>query len=209
LLGTPAKQRLAACLMLLSPHLPLLFMGEEYGEARPFPFFCSFCGEELIQAVREGRKREFADFMTDGETVPDPHATDTFRSAVLSWSWPDGSNHAGLRNLYRDLLAARRAWPALRDFTRRSAKLLPNEDVGPVLELIRGGVSSQAGTTLRALFNLSDAAQPIPRPAAGETLLFSSEAGRYRGGRTDVRPGNTLSPYECVVLGPSGWQSFL
>jgi len=210
LLGTPAKQRLAACLMLLSPHLPLLFMGEEYGEARPFPFFCSFCGEELIQAVREGRKREFADFMTDGETVPDPHAADTFRSAVLSWSWPEGSHQAAMRNLYTDLLAARRAWPALRDFTRRSAKLVPNEDVGPVLELIRGGVLPQPGTTVRALFNLSDSEQPLPKAQSSppETLLFSSELSRYHGSRTDRRSVTTLKPYECAVFGPAGWETY-
>ena len=57
LLNCPAKQRLAASYLLLSPYLPLLFMGEEYGEESSFPYFCSFQGEELIQAVREGRRR--------------------------------------------------------------------------------------------------------------------------------------------------------
>ena len=125
LLDSPGEQRLAASLLLLSPHLPLLFMGEEYGEDNPFPFFCSFSDPQLVQAVREGRKREFADFAWQGE-VPDPQAEATFASARLSWSWPEGTPRAGLRRLYQDLLAARRQWPALRDFTRRPARLLPD-----------------------------------------------------------------------------------
>ena len=56
LLHDPARQRLASSLLLLSPYLPLLFMGEEYGEENPFPFFCSFGDPPLIEAVREGRK---------------------------------------------------------------------------------------------------------------------------------------------------------
>ena len=134
LLDSPAKHRLAASLMLLSPHLPLLFMGEEYGEDRPFPFFCSFCGAELVQAVREGRKREFADFLGEGEEVPLPDAEQTFASAVLSWKWPEGSVCAGVRRMYCDLLAAHRSWPGMRDFSRRSARLISSN----VVELIRG-----------------------------------------------------------------------
>jgi maltooligosyltrehalose trehalohydrolase len=205
LLGNPAKQRLAASLMLLSPHLPLLFMGEEYGEERPFPFFCSFCGEELIQAVREGRKREFADFITHGEQVPCPDAQTTFESAVLSWQWPDGTPHAGLRRLYADLLAARRRWPALRDFTRRAVRLLPDGQNPAVLELIRGGSEPDARQTLRALFSLTDQRQPVPN-ADGQPALFCSEATRYCGERREVVKVEELLPHECVAFGPAGWQ---
>src|SRR6185437_5776055 len=63
LLDKPAQQRLASSLLLLSPYLPLLFMGEEYGEDNPFPFFCSFGDAHLIEAVRQGRKREFAELV--------------------------------------------------------------------------------------------------------------------------------------------------
>src|SRR5205823_10679436 len=102
----PPARRLAACLMLLSPHLPLLFMGEEYGEDKPFPFFCSFEDAALVEAVRQGRRKEFAAFAWQGE-VPDPQAEATFRSACLSWAWPPHTPRAGLRHLYGDLLAAR------------------------------------------------------------------------------------------------------
>jgi maltooligosyltrehalose trehalohydrolase len=192
LLNNPAKQRLAASLLLLSPHVPMLFMGEEYGEENPFPFFCSFAGKELIQAVREGRKREFADFVSSAEEVPLPDAEATFASAKLSWSWPQGTPRAGLRRLYQDLLAARRTWPALRDFTRRSARLLPTGEGGQVLELLRG-------PALRALFNLTDATQPIPDRVG--TNLFSSESARYGGTRRDPADVRELLPFECVAFG--------
>jgi maltooligosyltrehalose trehalohydrolase len=205
LLGGPARQRLASSLLLLSPYLPLLFMGEEYGEERPFPFFCSFTDAQLVQAVRDGRRREFAAFGWEGQ-VPDPQSPETFAAARLSWSWPEGSPQAGLRRLYQDLLAARREWPALRDFERRRARLLPDAESGPVLELERGEGAGAA----RAYFNLSDRRQPLPPEAAREgKALFSTEAARYRGARQAAPADVELAPYECVVFGPASWRSFV
>jgi maltooligosyltrehalose trehalohydrolase len=206
LLGAPAKQRLAAALLLLAPHLPLLFMGEEYGEDHPFAFFCSFCDPQLVQAVREGRKQEFDAFARQ-EEVPDPQSEETFAAAKLSWSWPEGTPRAGLRGLYRDLLTARRKWPALRDFNRRSARLLPDAEEGPVLELVRGVGS--VGGTIQAFFNLSDQAQPLPGgiPAAAVTL-FSSEATGYGGSRSGASRIAELFPFECIVFGPPSWRAF-
>jgi maltooligosyltrehalose trehalohydrolase len=198
LLRDPAKQRLASSLLLLSPYLPLLFMGEEYGEDNPFPFFCSFGDRGLIEAVREGRKREFAELVGQG-TVPDPQAERTFASARLSWSWPEGTPRAGLRRLYQDLLAARREWPALRDFQTPTARLLPDNESGPVLELARGA------DELRAFFNLGDRPQPLPDGRThGRQVLFSSESLRYGGARQGSRSVEGLLPFECVVFGPVG-----
>jgi maltooligosyltrehalose trehalohydrolase len=127
-LGTivaPAAQRLACGLLLLSPCVPLLFMGEEYGEQRPFPFFCSFDDPVVVEAVRRGRRQEFADLAFQwGTDIPDPQAPETFAAAKLDWTWPEGSPHAQIRRLYQDLLAARRRWPALRDRRHTKARLL-------------------------------------------------------------------------------------
>jgi maltooligosyltrehalose trehalohydrolase len=192
LLNNPSKQRLASSLLLLSPYLPLFFMGEEYGEENPFPFFCSFGDPQLIEAVREGRKKEFAELVGEGDSIPDPQAEQTFASARLSWSWPEGSPRAGLRRLYQDLLMARHEWPGLRDFDKRSARLLPDADSGPVLELVRG--------PLRALFNLSQNPQPIPQSVTeGQQVCFSSELARFGGSRQDLQSVKDLLPYECVV----------
>ncbi len=198
----PPAQRLAASLLLLSPYLPLLFMGEEYGERHPFLFFCSFCDTNLVQSVREGRKREFEAFSWQGE-VPDPQSEDTFAASRLRWSWPEGTPAAGLRRLYADLLAARRQWPALRDFRTRSARLLPDEKTPAVLELVRAG-------ELLVLFNLTDRRQPLfTQPQTGRQVLFASEVERYHGGRKQVASISELLPHECVVFGPAGWTSFL
>lgn len=204
----PAQQRLAAGLLLLAPHLPLLFMGEEYGETRPFPFFCSFEEERLIRAVRRGRRREFARFGWQGD-VPDPQAASTFLSAKLSWSWPHGTHSAGLRRLYRDLLQARRRWPALQDFQLRRAALLPNCRAPGVLRLVRGGLLPEDKEALVAYFNLGPAPQPLPD--TGETgcccstCLLSSEDWAYGGSRTSACPWDVLLPFEVQVYGPKSW----
>ncbi|MHB1556627.1 MAG: malto-oligosyltrehalose trehalohydrolase [Isosphaeraceae bacterium] len=202
LLGDPAKRRLAAGLLLLSPYLPLLFMGEEYGEENPFPFFCSFEDPALVEAVRDGRRREFEAFTWLGE-VPDPQAESTYASAKLSWSWPEGTPRAGLRRLYRDLLRARREWPALRDFERRSASLVEGGgNVGPVLELVRGGGS------LRAVFNLGGRTAWYPVMLGGkESILLRSEAPEYGGNRREAGATGEMSPFEFVVLGPPSWRT--
>jgi maltooligosyltrehalose trehalohydrolase len=203
----PPARRLAASLLLLSPYLPLLFMGEEYGEDNPFQFFCSFGDPGLIESVRRGRREEFAAFAWQGE-VPDPQDEATFRASRPSWSWERDPVRAGLRRLYGDLLAARRAWPALRDFTARAARLHPDSGRGGVLELLRGGHEARPGTTLRAYFNLGDRPQPLATPGGTERILFSSEAAVYGGSCHDLDRPAELLPYECVALGPAGWPAF-
>jgi maltooligosyltrehalose trehalohydrolase len=205
-LGLSARRRLAAGLLLLSPHLPLLFMGEEYGEENPFPFFCSFCDPQLVQSVREGRKKEFEAFAANGE-VPDPQDEDTFASAKLSWSWPEGTQRAGLRRLYRDMLSARREWPALRDFERRSVRLRPDEKRGPLLDLVRGDATS--GGAVRAFFNLGDGPAHLPDGVpGGMATLFRSEAPAYGGDRREASPIHELAPFEYVIFGPPAWRAF-
>lgn len=82
-LAGPERTRVLLVTLLLSPHIPLLFMGEEYGETRPFLFFTDFHGE-LAQAVSEGRAKEFAGH--EGQQVPDPNAPETFTRSKLDWS---------------------------------------------------------------------------------------------------------------------------
>lgn len=194
---SPPAQRLAASLLLLAPHLPLLFMGEEYGEARPFQFFCSFSDPALIENVRAGRRREFEAFHRDGMDVPDPQAESTFEASRLSWSWESDPHRAGLRRLYQDLLRARREWPALRDDINRTARLLPT--AGPLLELTRGKPGTDSQNTIRALFNLSDQEQRIPDGDSAH-LRWSSEAERYHGARRADPSDRTLLPYECLIF---------
>ena len=104
--------KLAAGLVILGPFLPLLFMGEEYGETAPFPYFVSHSDPALIAAVRHGRREEFASFQWRGE-VPDPQDESTFQSAKLRHQLRDTEGHKVLLKFYRELIRLRKTIPAL------------------------------------------------------------------------------------------------
>ena len=106
------QQKLAAGAVLLSPFIPLLFMGEEYGESAPFQYFVSHSDQALIDAVREGRRSEFAAFAWKGET-PDPNADATFARSKLNHRLAREKGHRTLREFYRELLKLRRELPAI------------------------------------------------------------------------------------------------
>lgn len=98
----------ALAITLLAPGPPLMFMGEEWGAREPFPFFCDFKGD-LAQAVREGRRREFAEaYAKYRDEVPDPLAAETVRLARLDWSAQSQPAHEARLRLVRDLLAIRK-----------------------------------------------------------------------------------------------------
>lgn len=109
---THERLKLAAGAVLLSPFIPLLFMGEEYGETAPFQYFVSHTEPALIEAVRHGRSREFAAFGWKGK-VPDPQDEATFQLCKLNHSLASQGWHRTLRELYRELLTMRRQMPAL------------------------------------------------------------------------------------------------
>ena len=111
-LAEPAAVRAVAAVYLLLPQAPMLFMGEEWNAAEPFPFFCDFHGA-LAEAVRIGRRQEFARFpeFQDPERqklIPDPQAEATFLSAKLDWEDLADPAHAAWLDWYRRILAVRR-----------------------------------------------------------------------------------------------------
>jgi maltooligosyltrehalose trehalohydrolase len=109
--------KLAAGAVLLSPYIPMLFMGEEYGEEAPFTYFVSHSDPDLIQAVRQGRKQEFAAFHAEGEPF-DPEAVETFLLCKLNWKKRKEGKHAVLWSFYQHLIQLRNTLPPLvhRDF---------------------------------------------------------------------------------------------
>jgi len=114
-LMSPGRLRIAAALVLLSPFVPMLFQGEEWGARTPFPYFTDHDDPALAESVREGRCREFAPFGWKPEDIPDPQAESTFAMARLDWTEPEGEPHASLLAWHRDLARLRRETPALRD----------------------------------------------------------------------------------------------
>jgi maltooligosyltrehalose trehalohydrolase len=109
--------KLAAGAVLLAPNIPLLFMGEEYGEDTPFLYFVDHSDVDLIKAVRAGRKEEFNAFSWEGEP-PDPQDEQTFLASRLRWEKSRQGKHAVLLNFYRTLIKLRRETSALSELTR-------------------------------------------------------------------------------------------
>lgn len=104
-----------------SPFLPLIFMGEEWAETNPFQFFVSHSDIELIEAVRKGRKAEFADFHTYGET-PDPQAAATFERSKLNWAKTGEPRHKTMLHYYQTLIALRKQNPVLANLDRENVQ---------------------------------------------------------------------------------------
>jgi maltooligosyltrehalose trehalohydrolase len=104
--------KLAAGAVICSPYIPLLFMGEEYGEEAPFLYFVSHSDPDLVQAVREGRKKEFPD-SSSRRPVPDPQFQKTFQRSCLNWNLRDKGKHRLIRRFYQELLTLRKTIPAL------------------------------------------------------------------------------------------------
>lgn len=104
--------KLAAGAVLLSPYIPMLFMGEEYGEDTPFLYFVSHSDPDLIDAVRQGRKKEFQEFKWHGEP-PDPQSIETFMKSKIDWQKRKEGNHRILLDFYKNLILLRKKTPAL------------------------------------------------------------------------------------------------
>jgi maltooligosyltrehalose trehalohydrolase len=122
--------KLAAATVLLSPCIPLLFMGEEYGETASFRYFVSHSNPELIEAVRQGRKHEFSSFKWQGNP-PDPQSEDTFNQSKLHHELKQNGRHRTLLDFHRELLHLRQSKPALRSLNkaRMNVSSLENEGV--------------------------------------------------------------------------------
>ncbi|NLW08006.1 MAG: malto-oligosyltrehalose trehalohydrolase [Clostridia bacterium] len=119
-----SELKLAAAIVLLSPFIPLLFMGEEYGETAPFQYFTSHTDPELAEAVQEGRKEEFAAFDWDVK-VPNPQAKNTFLRSRLQHQLLQQEKHRRLRRYYQQLLRLRRELPALANLSLDNLEVIP------------------------------------------------------------------------------------
>jgi maltooligosyltrehalose trehalohydrolase len=152
------KLRLAAAAVVLAPFIPMLFMGEEYGEKVPFQYFTSHSDADLIEAVRKGRLEEFDDFEWKGE-APDPHDEETFRRSRLRWENRERDEHRALWLLYRRLFRIRRETPALRTLDLRSLETHADDDAGTLL--VRRWTASDQSLVA---FNFSDRAATLDLP---------------------------------------------
>jgi len=162
-------------IVLLSPQIPLLFMGEEWASERPFLFFCDF-EPALADAVREGRRREFAHFRefqdaASRERIPDPTLPSTFEMSRLDWAEPTRNGHSSWLGCYRRLLAIRHREivPRLRGTTGFAGTYRVLGAKSVIVEWRLGD-----GSRLRLIANF--AALPIPAGELGDggRVLYAS-----------------------------------
>jgi len=163
--------KLAAGAMVLSPYLPLLFMGEEYGETAPFLYFTSHSDPATIDAVRRGRREEFAAFSGNGN-VPDPQDESTFSRSRLTAGHLRNQSQQLLLDFYRELFRLRKKTPALSHLAMERCQALPLDE--QTLFVRRTFGTSDIALLLHFSGRRTDFAVPFP-PGAWTKVLDSSE----------------------------------
>jgi maltooligosyltrehalose trehalohydrolase len=176
-LADEAALRAATAAWLLAPAPPMLFMGEEFGAVTPFLYFCDFTGE-LAAAVRDGRRREFAQFTrfadpSERDAISDPNDPATFARSKLDWNCAGHAPHARWLPLYRRLLALRREHLA-----PRLAGMGGN--AGQFTQLAAGALACEwrlgDGSMLRTWLNLSQREVVLTAPPAGQPIFCEPSA---------------------------------
>jgi maltooligosyltrehalose trehalohydrolase len=149
------RLKLAAGALLLSPYLPLLFMGEEYGENAPFFFFSDYQDQHHAKTMRESRKKEFASFEWDQEP-PDPQDPAVFLQSKIKWNLRREGDHAILLDWYKELIRLRKNHPLLKDLSKNGLRASLLDD--STLALYR--TEKDGAMRLACLFNFSDRSVP-------------------------------------------------
>jgi maltooligosyltrehalose trehalohydrolase len=181
---SPGLLKVAATLLLTAPFTPMLFMGEEWAASTPWQFFTSHPEPELAAAVRDGRRKEFGSHGWAETDVPDPQDPATFERSKLDWSEPGKAGHAEILDLYRRLIALRRAWADLSDPWLDRVEVSPGD---------RSVVIHRGRCVVAA--NFAPEPQTIPLPAEAGEVLLATEPGVVL-----QRDGATLPPESAVVV---------
>jgi 1,4-alpha-glucan branching enzyme len=183
--------------LLLAPNIPLLFMGEEWGATQPFCFFTDF-HDELADAVREGRRREFRKFPEFASEaarahIPDPNALSTFAASRLDWSVPEQPEHRAWLELVRRLIRIRHEMiaPRLGGIRGHAGKTTILSD-----SVLQVAWALADGSTLELIANLADRTSPVALAdeIAGD-VLFATHPDL----RADLRSGR-LPPWSVLWL---------
>jgi len=174
--------KLAAGVLLLSPYIPLLFMGQEYGEQAPFLYFVSHGDRNLAAAVSEGRRKEFADFHSEGEFI-DPQSESAFEKSKLNWQQKDSDKYQILWQLYKQLIVLRRTIPALKKLDRQSVKATDIES-DRAIALHRW----QGDSHIFCLLNFGDRALELENvfPTGNWQKILDSAAEKWLGNGSDL-----------------------
>jgi maltooligosyltrehalose trehalohydrolase len=192
-------QKLAAGATLLSPFVPLLFMGEEYGETAPFLYFTSHGDKDLIEAVRRGRREEFAAFGWKHET-PDPQDPATFEASALRHELQEQEPHRTLRTFYKKLIELRNVCHLGTDWSVEAGEDEAHECLRVVWK--------PGSKALAALFffGRTELELEAALPSGQWLTKLNSADSIWLGPGTDLAEGVFVNPSSRIKLSP---QSFL
>ena len=187
--GDP-RLRLAAAAVLLSPFTPMLFMGEEYAETAPFPYFIDHGDPGLVEAVRQGRRAEFSGVDWSGD-VADPADPDTFARAVLDPTLAEVEPHRSVLAMYRELLGLRRTHAVLTSAAATQEVRLDGSTL--LVERALGDV--------RVVMACNFGHEPVelPRSLDGD-LLFDSDDRRWGGSAAERSAATALAAHAARLV---------
>lgn len=178
------RAKAAAALVLLGPFVPMLFQGEEWAASTPFLYFAHHEDPAMAKAVRKGRQQEFAAFGWKPKDVPDPSDEKTFQRSVLHWEEISQSEHEGVLDWYRRLIALRRSVADLQDGSAGNCRVEFDEKDG-WLVMHRGSIAVAA--------HFGQSAVQIRLPGHAEIVLASGGA-RLEGNILSLNQG------ACAIL---------
>jgi maltooligosyltrehalose trehalohydrolase len=182
----PEKLRLAAGAVLLSPHIPLLFMGEEYAETSPFHYFVSHGDKALIESVRKGRQEEFSAFGWAGP-LPDPQEESTFSHSKLHVELHSEGGHKKMFEFYKELILLRRRTPSLADPIKENTEV---KSVGDNVLFVRRWVKE---SETFCLYNFSEVLQKVHIPVRTGPWEVVMDSSSVRWG------GENPEPYGLMI----------
>ncbi|HEX6916140.1 MAG TPA: malto-oligosyltrehalose trehalohydrolase [Chitinophagaceae bacterium] len=185
--------KLAAAMLLLAPYVPMLFMGEEYGEQNPFFYFISHSDQALVHAVQEGRRNEFKAFYGPDASFPDPQSAEIFERSKLDWSRRNKGRHQVLLNWHRALISLRKTHPALKYFEKEGVRAECLDQTGLILHRN----DEECKTALLAMFNISDEHLTyfLPGTNGSWDKLLDSTMAEWRLENTSTN--NATVPSKC------------
>ncbi len=190
--------KLAAGVVILSPYITLIFMGEEYGEEAPFLYFVSHSDKSLIEAVRKGRREEFKAFSWKVEP-PDPQSVDTFLRCKINWKKKQEGRHEILLNFYKSLIKLRKAVPALSNPDKDCLDVFGLEEE-KVIFMRRWGADSH----VFCLFNFSKADVKFKIPVVqGRYGRILDSSDKTWCGLGTLAPENVAPGEEITIRGHS------
>ncbi|HVK97924.1 MAG TPA: DUF3459 domain-containing protein, partial [Flavisolibacter sp.] len=194
-------QKLLAGAIIVSPYLPMLWMGEEYSETNPFLYFVSHTDPDLAEAVRKGRKEEFAAFHSQGE-APDPMDEKTFLQSKLQWNLIQKEPHQTMLQFYKELIALRKNNPALKHLNRKNVQVEFDKEQ-QTLTLMR----AHENETVLCIMNFSKQEQTTPIPSGTHwKKLMGSADPKWNGSKAvreivDNQSTIEVQPESIVIYG--------